>query len=76
MESTSIRLDDELLRRIDEGRGDLSRSKWLRRAAREKLNEPEVSPVIADLRADVDDLEARVDALEQQSLVDRIFKTR
>ena len=76
MESTSIRLDDELLRHIDEDRGDLSRSKWLRRAAREKLSEPEVSPEIADLRADVDELEARIEALEQRSLLDRIFKSR
>lgn len=76
MENISLRVDDALLEAIDENRADdVSRSKWLRRAAREKIDQPEVSDEIVDLREDLDRLDERVTALEGASLLDRIFKS-
>lgn len=77
MTNISLRVDDALLEEIDEERSDdVSRSKWLRRAAREKIDRPAPSDELADLRDDLDDLDDRVTALEDASLLDRIFKAR
>ena len=77
MENISLRVDDALLEAIDEDRpDDVSRSKWLRRAAREKIDRPKPSEEFDDLRDRLDELDDRVSALEDRTLLDRIFKSR
>ncbi|SEH66882.1 hypothetical protein SAMN05192561_12616 [Halopenitus malekzadehii] len=66
MEHISLRVDESLLEAIDENRSeDVDRSKWLRRAAREKIDRPEPREEFEELREDLDDLERRIAVLEQ-----------
>lgn len=73
MAQITLRVPDDLLDRIDDRLGpETSRSEWLRAAARRRLDEDHQR----DLRADLDDLDARVSRLEQQqsrSLLDRLL---
>lgn len=84
MTQITLRVPDDLLDDIEESLGEEeSRSQFLRRAARVEASRRGVRPEpdrpasrFDDLRDDLDDLDDRVTALEQQSLLDRIFKSR
>lgn len=57
-----LHIPDELLARVDEARGDVSRSRWVRRALEEKLGESdaEVERARTELRETLADLKPRV----------------
>jgi predicted transcriptional regulator len=64
MVSIRIRIDQDLLDRIDLIAGERGRQKYIHDAIVWKLDE-ELPPVIYDLIQDVDDLKSRVDHLEK-----------
>jgi hypothetical protein len=84
MANISLRVDGDLLEDVDEALSEEeSRSQFLRRAARVEASRrgvrpepPEASTRVDDLRDDLDDLDDRVSALEDATLLDRIFKSR
>lgn len=59
MGTVSVYFGEDLLERIDDRRGEQSRSGWVRSVLEDRLDEP-----TEDER--LDDLENRLDALEQQ----------
>lgn len=75
MAQITLRVPDDLLDRIEDATGpETSRSEYLREAARDRLDDDLVTD---ELRDDLDDLEARVDWLEEQqrqSLIDRLLR--
>lgn len=84
MTQITLRVPDDLLEDVEESIGEEeSRSEFFRRAARVEASRRGVRPEPAessirfdDLRDDLDDLEARVDQLEEQqrqSLIDRLL---
>lgn len=74
MTQITLRVPDDLLDRIEDATGpETSRSEYLRDAARDRLDDDLLTD---ELREDLDDLERRVAALEDASLLDRIFKSR
>jgi Arc/MetJ-type ribon-helix-helix transcriptional regulator len=74
MTQITLRVPDDLLERIENATGpETSRSEYLREAVRDRLDD---DLLVDDLRDDLDDLEARVDRLEEQqrqSLIDRLL---
>ena len=84
MANISLRVPDDLLEDVDESlTEEESRSQFLRRAARVEASRrgvrpdpPESSTRFDDLRDRLDELDDRVTALEQRSLLDRIFQSR
>ncbi|ELY66257.1 hypothetical protein [Natronobacterium gregoryi] len=74
MAQITLRVPDDLLDRIEDATGpETSRSEYLREAARDRLDDDLLTD---ELRDDLDDLEARVDRLEEQqpeSLIDRLL---
>lgn len=84
MTQITLRVPDDLLEDVEESLGEEeSRSEFFRRAARVEASRRGVRPEpnrstsrFDDLRDDLEDLEARVDRLEEQqreSLIDRIL---
>lgn len=84
MTQITMRVPDDLLDDVEESLGEEeSRSEFFRRAARVEASRRGVRPEpdrsssrFDDLRDDLEDLEERVSALEDESLLDRIFKPR
>jgi metal-responsive CopG/Arc/MetJ family transcriptional regulator len=70
MAQITLRLDEDLLDRIDDSTGpEESRSQWLREAARAQLTEDD----IADVHDRLDRLERRVERLERP-LLERLLR--
>lgn len=84
MTQITLRVPDDLLEDVEESLGEEeSRSEFFRRAARVEASrrgvrpEPRSTTLFDDLRDDLDDLETRVDRLEEQqpeSLIDRLLR--
>lgn len=59
MKQVPLRLEDELLERVERARGDVPRERWIRRVIEKELNQLGATEVhkYSDVRADRDEKE-------------------